>query len=155
MSKVKQWLNDKFVVPARSLSHTQIGLSLAVGIWGGIFPIPACSTFATVFLSSMILASFFNAAMTTIAFSVNIAATPAQFMLIPSFLAAVGLRVNNAGELVDMIKSQTWGETMTSFGKSFVYATILWAIIAPVAIIVIQNIVVLVLKTFGPNQRRN
>lgn len=155
MSKVRQWLNEKFVIPARSLSHSQIGLSLGVGLWGGIFPIPACSTFATVFLCSTVLVSLFNAAMTTITLSINFAVTPIQFMLIPVFLGRVGMPVSSAGELLDMIKGQSWGETISSFGKSFMYASLLWAVLAPVAIIMIQYIVVLSLKTLGSKQRHN
>ncbi len=155
MSKVNQWLNDKFVVPARSLSHSQIGLALGVGLWGGIFPIPACSTFATVFLCSTILISMFNTAMTTISLSVNLAVTPVQFMLIPVFLGIVGMPVSNAGDLLNMIKGQTWGETMSSFGKSFMYASLLWAVLAPLIIIIIQYLVVLSMKAVGVKNRHN
>jgi hypothetical protein len=155
MSRVRNWINTKFIVPASTLRPQEVGLSLAVGIWGGIFPIPALSTFATVFLCSTVLFSMFNTAMTTIALSVNLAVTPLQLLFMPIFLSFVGFPISSASDVVDMVKSQSILESISSFGKGFMYASGLWAVLAPVMILIIQALVVAILKFVGHSKRRN
>ena len=139
MSAIKNWLNEKLVTPAKSLSGSQVGLAVGVGFWGGVFPIPACSTFATLALCSTILFSMFNPAMTTIAISINLAVTPLQLVLMPVFMDMpskfTSLPSCSVSDLIDSIKNQPLIHTTKTFGACMVWATVAWAVLAPMTIV--------------------
>ena len=145
MVNIRAWVKEKLIVPAKSLNGAQLGLAAGVGFWGGIFPIPALSTFATIGLCSMILSSMFNPAMTTIAISLNLAVTPLQLMFMPVFLdlpsRIAGLPTCSVSDLVHSIKNNPLLETCGTFGLCMIWATIAWALLAPLTIYWIRFLV--------------
>ena len=149
MVQIRKWVNEKLISPARSLAPRQVGLAVAVGFYGGIFPIPACSTFATLALCSAILKSSFNPAMTTIAISINLAATPVQLMFMPVFLDLpsrfAGLPSCNVSDLVTSMKTKPVLETVSSFGSGMIWATLAWGILAPVSILALRFLIAYIL----------
>jgi hypothetical protein len=138
-------MNEKLITPAKSLSGSQIGLAIGAGFWGGIFPIPALSTFATLGLTSVILYSMFNPAMTTIAISINLAVTPIQIALMPFFMDLpskyTSLPSCSVSELIDSIKTKPLLHTTKTFGACMFWAVVAWAVIAPFVIFSLRFIV--------------
>ena len=150
MVSIRNWVTEKFVTPANTLSALQIGLSVAIGIWGGVFPIPALSTFATLALCTAILANMFNAAMTTIAVAVNVIVTPLQFLLMPRFMNLPSILTGSAScsisDLMESIKTKSLLETSSSFGLCLVWGVFAWAVSAPLAIFAIRAFVAYLFK---------
>lgn len=138
MSAIKSWFQTKLVSPAKSLTGSQIGLASGVGFWGGVFPIPALSTFATVFLSSVLMASAFNPAMITIAIAINVIVTPVQLGLMPVFMDLASMVTNLPGcsvsDLLFSIRNEPISNTIKTFGSCMFWAVVAWAVLAPVVI---------------------
>ena len=135
MSAIQNWFETKLMTPARSLSGAQVGLSIGVGFWGGVFPIPAMSTFATLFLCSVILASAFNPAMSTIAIAINLIVTPLQIALMPVFMDlpswVTPLPSCSVSDLLHSIRNEPILNTTKTFGSCMVWAVVAWVILAP------------------------
>jgi hypothetical protein len=151
MVNLKKWVNEKLLLPARSLTAFQIGLAVSVGLWGGIFPIPAMSTFSTLALCTILLSSLFNAAMTSLAIAVNVIVTPIQIMVMPLFMNLPSL-VSSFGpcsvsELITSIQQKPILETCSTFGVCMTMAVIAWAALAVPAIFLIQFIVASLVRT--------
>lgn len=138
MSAVKLWFNDKLVTPAKSLSGSQIGLAFGSGFWGGVFPIPAMSTFATLFICSVAMSSSFNPAMTTIAIAINLAVTPVQIALMPVFMDLPSwftpLPSCSVSDLLYSIKNEPIMNTTKTFGACMFWAVVAWLLLAPFAV---------------------
>lgn len=138
MSKLRKWLDEKLITPAKSLSGSEIGMATAIGFWGGVFPIPAMSTFATLGLCTTIFVSMFNPAMTTIAVSINLAATPIQLMFMPIFMDLPSHFINvpscSVSDLLVSIKQNPFLETLGTFGWCMVWSILAWVVLAPFSI---------------------
>lgn len=140
MVAIRKWIDEKLIVPASTLNGYSIGWSVSVGFWGGIFPIPSMSTFATLALTSIIFGSIFTPAMTTIAVSINVAATPVQFFLLPFFMGLksyIGYEdACSVSDLFESIRTKSIFETGAKFGVCMLCAVFFWALLAPFAILV-------------------
>ena len=151
MASVKQWLQEKLITPAKLLSSFQIGLAVAVGVWGGIFPIPAMSTFATLAFCTTIMRSMFTAAMTTISITINLIVTPIQLMAMPFFMnlpsKLTGASPCSVGDLVTSIQTKPFLETCSTFGLCMIWAVLAWTVLSPVSIFVIRLLVATVVRT--------
>ena len=138
MSAIKSWVQNKLVFPAKSLTGSQIGLASGVGFWGGVFPIPALSTFATLFLSSVLMASAFNPAMTTIAIAINLVVTPIQIGLMPVFMdlpsMVAPLPSCSVSDLLYSIRNEPISNTIKTFGSCMFWAVVSWIVLAPLVI---------------------
>jgi hypothetical protein len=149
MVDVKKWMNEKFVTPGKLLSPVQIGLAVAVGVWGGIFPIPTLSTFATLAFVS-VLGKRFNTAMSSIAIAVNLLVTPLQFMGMPFFLSLPAkfssLAPCSVGDLMTSIKEKPLLETCTTFGTCMFWAVVGWGTLSAPAIFMLRWVVISILK---------
>ena len=71
------------ITPAASLSPEEISLSVSLGLWGGVFPVPAVTTFVTLTLTALLKVS---ATQKALAFTFNMLATPLQLLSMPSFI---------------------------------------------------------------------
>lgn len=76
------WLNNNVVVPMRGLTWAQRLDTLVVGVLGGLFPIPVLTTVATVALCWVLK---LTAVQIAVSGAINIAVTPLELLLIPSF----------------------------------------------------------------------
>lgn len=103
---------------------------------------PACSTFATLAFCSVIMKSSFNPTMTTIAISLNLAATPLQLMCMPVFMdipSKFGIDLEcNVSDLITSVKTQPFSDTVATFGSCLLWAVLVWIILAPLMIIGIR-----------------
>ena len=156
MSAIKVWFDTKLITPAKSLSASQVGLSLGVGFWGGVFPIPALSTFATLFLCSVIMTSAFNPAMTTIAIAINLIATPLQIALMPLFMDLPSwytpLPSCSVSDLLHSIRNEPILTTTRTFGSCMVWAVVAWVVLGPFVIFSFRLVAVLL---SGLSKRRD
>jgi hypothetical protein len=138
MDRITNWIHKEIVTPARGLNGDQIALSVAVGIWGGVFPVPAMSTFATFGLTSFVFGALFNPAMITIAVSLNLAVTPVQVSLVPFFMgfrSFVGFNGTcNVSDLVESVKTVPFLESIATFGTCLLWGVLFWALLAPFSI---------------------
>lgn len=143
MVEFRKWLEEKLITPARTLDGNKVGFSAAVGFWGGIFPIPAMSTLATLGMTSVIFRSHFNPAMTTIALSINLAATPIQLFLLPFFMGMRSYLVVDGtcsvSDLFQSMKTNPILETGASFGVCLLWAVAFWVLLAPPALFVLRQ----------------
>lgn len=80
-----QWVQHKLVDPLAQLPLSERVTAVAVGIIGGMFPIPALTTVATVGMAKVISIS---APQFMVACAVNLLVTPLEVAMIPFF--AVG-----------------------------------------------------------------
>lgn len=71
--------------PVTEMEAGQVGNCVAVGLWGGIFPVPGATTFA-VLVMCWILPVHFSAAMQTVAVAMNVLITPVQWGIFPLFI---------------------------------------------------------------------
>ena len=71
------------ITPASELEANEISLSVSIGLWGGVFPVPAVTTFATILLAAILRVS---ATQKALAFTFNMLATPLQLLSMPSFI---------------------------------------------------------------------
>ena len=149
MAAIRTWIHAKLILPAQSLTPSQVGLTTAVGVYGGIFPIPACSTFAALALCSVIFRSSFNPTMTTLALSLNLAATPFQLMMMPVFMDMPsrlwsGPKCDVSG-LLTSVRENPISETVSTFGSCLVWATLVWLLFAPIFILVVRHLIAFVI----------
>ena len=71
------------ITPAKELSSEEISLSVSVGLWGGVFPVPAVTTFITLVLVGILQLSVTQKAL---ALTFNMLATPLQILNMPTFI---------------------------------------------------------------------
>lgn len=77
---------SKYVIlPIQTLSPNEAGPSIAVGFYGGLFPIPGTTIFAT-FALLYIMPTTFSTAMKGLVFAVNTVVFPLEFYLLPFFI---------------------------------------------------------------------
>ncbi len=137
-NRTRYWFEEKILEPARTLTQYQFSLSAAVGIWGGIFPIPAMTTVATLIITSVIFVREFNPAMTGIALAVNFLLAPMQLLCMPLFLGIpsriAGLPSCNFINFLEWFKTKKIYQMFSSFGLCMLWAAITWAVLAPVCI---------------------
>ena len=74
---------DYVITPAAELEAKEVSLSVTIGLWGGVFPVPAVTTFVTMLLVALLRVS---AAQKALAFTFNMLATPLQLLSMPSFI---------------------------------------------------------------------
>lgn len=165
--RMSQWLTVKLIQPAKTLRPDDIGLAAAVGLYGGVFPVPAVSTGATLAMCYGPLRSRYrsssssSAAMMSITLVLNLIATPFQLLLMPKFLNAPYNFVNNSqvkekikayfpdwvsskadsiqscnvSDFVEAIETKPFNEILIKFGSSIIWASVAWALMAPIVII--------------------
>ena len=168
--RMSQWLTVKLIQPAKTLHPDDIGLAAAVGLYGGVFPVPAVSTGATLAMCYGPLRSRYrnssssnnnSAAMMSITLVLNLIATPFQLLLMPKFLNAPYNFVNNpqvkekikayfpdwvsskadsiqscnVSDFVGAIETKPVSEVLIKFGSSIIWASVAWALMAPIAIL--------------------
>mmetsp|Transcript_24808 Transcript_24808/g.36589 ORF Transcript_24808/g.36589 Transcript_24808/m.36589 type:complete len:169 (+) Transcript_24808:34-540(+) len=85
LSKVREWFQESILEPASHMEISDILQCVAIGLWGGVFPIPGITTFATI---ALLFCSPFrvNGTMKAFSLAVNMLATPIQFAMMPLFL---------------------------------------------------------------------
>lgn len=71
------------VTPAAELEVHEISLSVSIGLWGGVLPVPALTTVATLLMAAILQVS---SAQKALAFTFNMLATPLQILTMPSFI---------------------------------------------------------------------
>lgn len=71
------------IAPASELEANEVSLSVSIGLWGGVFPVPAVTTFVTMLLVALLRVSVTQKAL---AFTFNMLATPLQLLSMPSFI---------------------------------------------------------------------
>jgi hypothetical protein len=151
----------KLIQPAKTLAPGDIGLAAAVGFYGGVFPVPAVSTGATLAMCYGPLRARYNPAMLSITLVFNAIATPFQLLLMPTFMNLPYNCVNipkvketiklylpdwmtkmteniescNVADFVEAVKVKPISEVVIKFGSSMVWASFAWASLAPFAIL--------------------
>lgn len=79
------WVLSTIIHPVTEMEAGQVGNCVAVGMWGGIFPIPGATTFA-VLVMCWILPVHFSTAMQSVAVAMNVLITPIQWGVFPLFI---------------------------------------------------------------------
>ena len=169
-ARMSQWLTVKLIQPARTLHPDDIGLAAAVGLYGGVFPVPAVSTGATLAMCYGPLRSRYRSisssnnsatAMMSITLVLNVIATPFQLLLMPKFmnvpynfvnnsqvkekikayfpdwvsLKADNIQSCNVSDFVEAIETKPISEILIKFGSTIIWASVAWALMAPIAIL--------------------
>eukprot|EP00603_Paraphysomonas_imperforata_P009298 CAMPEP_0114435166 /NCGR_PEP_ID=MMETSP0103-20121206/12671_1 /TAXON_ID=37642 ORGANISM="Paraphysomonas imperforata, Strain PA2" /NCGR_SAMPLE_ID=MMETSP0103 /ASSEMBLY_ACC=CAM_ASM_000201 /LENGTH=127 /DNA_ID=CAMNT_0001605145 /DNA_START=103 /DNA_END=483 /DNA_ORIENTATION=- len=75
------------ILPIQTLSPYDAGPSVAVGLYGGLFPVPGTTLFVTVILL-YIVPKTFSTPMKGLVFAVNAMAFPLEIILLPYFIHA-------------------------------------------------------------------
>jgi hypothetical protein len=75
--------HEYVITPAIDLEAEEFSLSVSIGLWGGVFPVPAVTTFVTMLLVAFLRLSVPQKAL---AFTFNMLATPLQLLSMPSFI---------------------------------------------------------------------
>jgi hypothetical protein len=95
-ARINYWVMKKLLHPAQQMSARQVLLSVFIGLWFGLFPVPGLSTLMltvyTVVIRTLLWRYRLNTAQTTLAFSVNLLATPLCFILIPCWIT-IGVEI--------------------------------------------------------------
>lgn len=79
---------SKYIIqPIRTLSPYDTGPSIAVGLYGGLFPVPGTTLFVTVILLYVVPVTF-STPMKGLVFAVNAMAFPLEILLLPYFIHA-------------------------------------------------------------------
>lgn len=79
-------LYKNVILPLQTLSPAEAGPSLALGLYGGVFPIPGCTVFVTICLLYIVPFEF-TTAMKGLVFAVNAIAFPLEILLLPIFVS--------------------------------------------------------------------
>lgn len=174
MQKISEWLLLKIVQPARTLSSSEVGLEGAVGLYGGIFPIPMISTGATWALCYGPFRSKFNPAMISITVATSAIATPLQLLCMPLFMNIpyhiVSQPVSkslinslspewntiiesktpecNVSDFLESVKALPLQETFAKFGSCMAYSAVSWLPLAPIAIVLTRFLIATSVKRF-------
>jgi hypothetical protein len=131
---LRNFFMERIVKPSIAASAHQIGLSVAVGIWGGIFPVPAMATAVTVFLCTIVLFKFFNSGMTTIAVALNVLLTPIQLVCMPLFMdlphRILGFPACSVESFMYHMNNRPFMETIRTFGSCMIWAVVTWSVLA-------------------------
>lgn len=180
--RLSQWISIKLVQPAKTLSPRDIGLSAAIGFYGGLFPVPAVSTGVTLAMCYGPLKSRYNPAMLSITLVFNALATPFQIICLPIFMNIPYNFANselckkkikeyslilpdwisqlpesipscNVSEFLESVKVSPVSEIVVKFGSSMLWAAFAWVSLAPISI-VSSNLMVQGIVTFVKNRSK-
>ena len=143
-----EWIKKKIkFIFTRNVSADQLTMSIAIGIVGGLFPIPFLTTGACLVLSIFISVNI--PIMTTI----NLLVTPLELLLIPFFaMAGNSLKyygylllggqpedlVLNIGDLMASLKSNAF-EGVKEFSGVLLFAVFAWIIFLPIASFILYH----------------
>ncbi len=167
MQRITEWFAVKILQPAKTLSPQEIGLATAVGLYGGIFPLPMVSTGATLAMCYGPFKSRYNPAMLSITIATSAIATPLQLLCMPvfmnlpynittlpatqSFIDSISPEWNNiiaskvqqcnVSDFLESVKTLPLPETFMKFGSCMVWSTVSWLLLAPIAIVLTRMIV--------------
>jgi hypothetical protein len=140
MTKVLEWLKKDVYHPLLEMNHSQRTAAAAVGVVGGIFPVPALTTFATLLVVRL---ADLHTAQSAVAVAINIAVAPLQIALIPSFASAGSLITGADGSLfTSEALLRHMGEGLVSFAHNgaslLVHATLAWVLLVCVTLFVLR-----------------
>ncbi|KPA86716.1 hypothetical protein ABB37_00805 [Leptomonas pyrrhocoris] len=85
--RASQALRERLLIPLRQLTGIEIFVAVAIGVVGGLFPVPLLTSLVT------LLAGWYvhcNAAQLVFGSTVNLFCTPLQLALLPSFARLMG-----------------------------------------------------------------
>jgi hypothetical protein len=85
MSRTMRCFSKYIIHPIQTLSPHDAGPSIAVGLYGGLFPVPGTTIFVTIVLI-YIMPKKFNTAMKGLVFAVNTVSFPLELILLPYFI---------------------------------------------------------------------
>ncbi|CAK0843286.1 unnamed protein product [Prorocentrum cordatum] len=93
VARARAWGAEHLLEPAREMTRRQLVVASAVGVWGGVFPIPPCTSPATLFCIGFFSAGVprrlrFNVPMASIAIVLNELVLPLDLLLMPQFILA-------------------------------------------------------------------
>lgn len=140
MTKVVEWWRRDVYHPLLQMSHSKRAAAASVGVVGGVFPIPALTTFATLFIVRL---AALNAAQSAVAVAINIAASPLQIAFIPYFATAGSLITGtDASAFTSEAILRNMGEGLLSFAQSsaslLIHATLAWLLLVVCTLCVLR-----------------
>ena len=91
--RLRAWFSESIVMPVYAMDAGELGKCTSVGIWGGIFPVPAVTTVVTLFLL-WVLPAKFTPAQKALAIAFNLLVAPLQFLVMPVFVIVGGMLAN-------------------------------------------------------------
>ncbi|KAK7201146.1 hypothetical protein NESM_000175600 [Novymonas esmeraldas] len=135
-----QVLRERLLLPLRQLSWEEVLVAIAVGVLGGIFPVPLVTSLVTLAIGYYVRCS---AAELVLGSTANFFCTPLQFALLPLLARFMGnvARVNvDAFTAAALRESLSAGYTtfLTSTGRMLCYATMGWFLFAIPAVVVLR-----------------
>lgn len=84
-SRTMRCFSKYIIEPIQTLSPSEAGPSIAVGLYGGLFPIPGTTIFVTLVLL-YIVPKTFSTPMKGLVFAVNAISFPLELLLLPYFI---------------------------------------------------------------------
>jgi len=150
------FVDAKLIQPARQMTCRQVAVAVGVGAWGGVFPVPPCTSPATfgciMFYSAGVpKAQRFNVPMISIAMVLNELILPLDLLMMPGFICVgqeaysrltdpeflpqerVKIRRRNT-ERVNVMAEEMHDDLTASlqrFGKQFAVGAAAWAVATP------------------------
>ena len=85
LARTMRCFSTYIIQPVQALSPHDAGPAIAVGLYGGLFPIPGTTFFATVILV-YITPKMFSTTMKGLSFAVNAITFPLEIILLPHFI---------------------------------------------------------------------
>lgn len=129
--RASQAVRERLLIPLRQLTALEIAVAIAIGVVGGVFPVPLVTSFITLLTGWCVRCS---AAELVVGSTVNLFCTPLQIALLPSFARLAGSLTREdttaftAAALKEAI-GKGIGVFLRSCGWMIAYATLAWCII--------------------------
>lgn len=140
--RLTQAVRERLLIPLRQLSGLEIAVAVAIGIIGGVFPVPLVTSLVTLFVGWCLRCS---AAELVVGSSVNLFCTPLQFALLPSFARLTGtLRGEDTtaytAAALRAALSAGYVAFLQSCGRMIVYATLAWCFVFLPVVFVLRHV---------------
>lgn len=140
--RLAQALNERLVLPLRQLSGLEVSVAVAIGVIGGVFPVPLVTSIVTLAVGWYVQC---NAAEFVVGSTVNFFCTPIQLALLPSFARLMGAILQKetstftAYALKEAI-AKGYASFLSSCIRMVAYATIAWFLVCIPVIIVLRSV---------------
>ena len=140
--QVRKWLHEHLISPMIAMTWIEKLISVFIGFWFGVFPIPGASTpilLAALFLIDRFIDDRLTTAEKTVCTAINLLCTPIIFLLLPIWIHLGQILLGNrghcdVGELISEFKSHGMMQTLSDFTHCLVVATFAWGLYTPVVI---------------------
>jgi hypothetical protein len=137
--QISGWLHKHLFSPMYAMTRVQKAVSIFIGFWFGVFPIPGLTTpvlFAAMFCINRVVEHPLSTAEYTVATAINLLSTPVLFILLPTWIHLGQMLVGSAGQcdvgqLTKEFSDNGLLQTLSDFAQCLFMATFAWALYTP------------------------